>query len=391
VFSSANCLSWATTACSAALLAACSPHAPAPPELPTALTDISTGALVVARAVRAGDSLLIVHAARDSRDITQSALPRDNSGLIGRNHEWGEMYAARFQLGTGGALRVALTSPLAAPQLRRESQLALSGVEAGLQGMDAAGRLQARVPVSVSMGREATPVDVASGAAFYLGDACLGILALEASPDRDAIADAKRRQIVRAKLTRSARWLTTQSATLFDADQRAPNRLLFDARAFIACGVLADDSSARAAADVFLAEFGRSVAPGRWFIEENGWDTSYQAVSLDIGMDVVALLPAGPARESLAEDLVRGGSWLASRVRADGRVDSGGNTRTCAGGESFFGAPKTLALPSVVIGLARVAVLGTESLNLGLLGASRRVSSWARANPDANSCFEGIS
>jgi hypothetical protein len=182
--------------------------------------------------------------------------------------------------------------------------------------------------------------------------------------------------------------LHAQSQILFDGDRNAPNRLLFDARAFLACGTIAEDASLRAAASQFVAEFVRSATSDGWFLEGGGWDTSYQAVSLDIGMDVVSLLPSGSARSELEASLGRGAAWLAARVLPDGRVDSQGNRRTCSGGESFLGEPKQVALTSVVLGLARVAVARSASADSGLLAASRLVSGWARANPGGNSCFE---
>ncbi|WP_353268324.1 hypothetical protein [Gemmatimonas sp.] len=228
---------------------------------------------------------------------------------------------------------------------------------------------------------------MASGAAFYLGDACIGLLALEAAPERDAIVPAARRRALRDRLVHSVRWLATQATLLMDGDRRAPNRLLFDARAYLACGWLAGDASIRAAADPFIAEWRRSTTPGGWFLEDDGWDTSYQAVSLDIGMDVAALLRTDAVRLALLADLVRGGRWLAGRVLPDGRVNSQGNARTCDGGESFLGAPKGLAVNSVVIGLARVAVSGGAAIDAGMLDASRRVSGWARRNPAVDPCY----
>jgi len=366
---------------------ACASAEPVPLTAPPTTGDIAASTRIVARAVRASDSLLMVFATQDARDIAQAGVPLDASGLIGRNREWGAMYAARFQLGTGAAFRVALTlMPVAdAPTARA----ALTGIEAGLQGMDTEGRLAARLPLSVSMGREAAPIDIASGAAFYLGDACLGLLSLEAAPERDAIATSERRGVLRARLVQSIRRLTSQSTVLLNGDRRAPNRLLFDARAYLACGTLADDNSIRSVADAFIAEWQRSVAVGGWFLEDDGWDTSYQAVSLDIGTDVATLMPTA-VRTALFADLTRGAGWLAARVLPDGRVESAGNTRTCGGGESFLGTPKSLAMTSVVIGLAKVAVVGTATVNASLLDASRRVSGWARRNAGVDPCFAGI-
>ena len=357
--------------------------------VPTVPDDVSAATKVVAGAVRVADSLLVVHAGRDAREIAKAGLPRDQSGLIGRNREWGQMYAARFQMGTGAALRMALTTASSADGAR-DAQLAMTGIEVGLQGMDAIGRPLTKLPLSVSMGREAAPIDIASGAAFYLGDACLGLLALEAAPERSVLVSTARRRELRAKLVHSIRWLTSQSSLLLDGDRSAPNRLLFDARAYLACGALADDSTIRAVSNLFIDKFRKSVTPAGWFLEANGWDTSYQAVSLDIGMDVAVLLAEGTTRTGLVTDLLRGSAWLVTRVAADGRVESRGNTRTCSGGEAFLDTPKSLALTSVVIGLARVAVIGAAPVDASSLDASRRVSGWARGNSGVNPCFEGI-
>ena len=368
-------------------LLGCSSGANSPVGVPAVNAELPASARVLARDIRAADSLLLVHATRDVREIAQAALPRDASGLIGRNREWGAMYAARFQLGTGGALRIALTLPSSADS-ERDARAALIGVEVGLQDMHASGQLAANVPPSIAMGRSPAPIDIASGAAFYLGDACLGLLALDAAPARDAIASNERRKLTRTRLVQSASWLRTQANLLLNGDKQAPNRLLFDARAFLACGVLAGDSTLLATGMGFVAEFRRSVTPEGWFLEGTGWDTSYQAVSLDIGMDVVLLLPSGPVRTGLRDELRRGGIWLQSRVHPDGRVNSRGNARTCGGGESFLGTPKGLAVKSVVSGLVRVAVLGGPSVDSIMLDASRRVSGWARENGSSNGCFE---
>jgi hypothetical protein len=350
-------------------------------------TELSSEAVNIGRDVRAADSTLLLYSAREAQAVARAGLPPDARGLIGRNREWGEMYAARFQMGAGGALRMALLSS-AFTSNARDVQLGFAGVEAGLRDMDAQGRPSARVPLSVSMGREPTPIDVASGAAFYLGDACLGMLALEAAPDRDQLVPADRRRRARTELARSIRWLTSQATLLMNGDADAPNRLLFDARAYLACGALANDASVGAAAGRFVQSFRAAVTPAGWIREGNGWDTSYQAVSLDIGMDVAAVLPPSAARSALLVDLTRSAAWLATRVQSDGRVDSAGNSRTCSGGESFFGSPKTLAVNSVVIGLARVAVLGGRTVDSSILDASRRTAAWRWQHPDADTCFE---
>ncbi len=141
-----------------------------------------------------------------------------------------------------------------------------------------------------------------------------------------------------------------------------------------------------AAADAFVQRAMALQSPEGWFVEGDGWDTNYQAVALEIGADVHALLPEGGTREALGASLVAAARWLTARIDAEGRVDSRGNRRTCGGGESFLGTPKSLSLPSVLVGLGRVTtsvgpVDGAES-------AVRRVSAWALRHPQSDPCFE---
>ncbi len=349
---------------------------------PEAAAEIAPAARTAALALRHGDSVIVARMADDARAIAAAGLPRSSDGLIGGNRDWGAMYAARFQMGTGAALRVALQGGGTSDVLA-----AFGGIEVGLQCMAPSGALAARLPLTVSFGREPAPIDVASGAAFYLGDACLGLLALEADPARDRLVPAARRRAVRGELAVAARWLATQSTVLLAGDAGAPNRLLFDARALAGCGLLTDDATVRTAANTFVSAWQQLVDPAGWFNEGGGWDTSYQAVSLDIGMDVAMILPDGGPRASLLTGLRSGGAWLGARVRADGRVNNAGNRRTCEGGESFLGEPKSLALTSVVMGLAKVALIGgTGPADATLFDAARRVATWARANPMTDPC-----
>lgn len=314
--------------------------------------------------------------------LAVAGTPPPGERLIGRNRQWGEMYASRFQMGTGTAHRLLL-----AAGARAEAQRAFDGVEAGFSTMETSGRLPARVPPSVSMGQSMSDADVASGAAFFLGDACTALLALSVQPDGGSWIAPSRQAEVQAKAVRSASWLDTQASLLLAADAAAPNRLLFDARALLACTALAPDGTLRRSAETFVQRALQLQSPEGWFVEGGSWDTNYQAVALEIGADVHAVMPDGATRDALAAALARGAAWLTSRVDADGRVDSRGNRRTCSGGESFLGTPKSLSLPSVVTGLGRVTASVREVP--GALTAVQRVFRWAVANPEQDPCFEG--
>lgn len=335
----------------------------------------------IARAVRASDLAFTLRFPSEALELAQAGLPRAGEVLIGRNRSWGRMYASRFQMGTGTALRTTLAQSRAADAAR-----AFDGVEAGFSNMDTSGRLPASVPISVSMGASPRESDVASGAAFFLGDACSALLSLSVSPGAADVVAMARQQLVQQRAARSISWLRAMASTLQTADAAAPNRLLFDARAFLACGRLTPQPEIAGVADAFVRRALALQAPDGWFDESGGWDTSYQAVTLEIGTDVHSLLTAGALKDSLGNALQSGSEWLTSRIDEEGRVNSTGNRRTCSGGESFLGTPKQLSIASVITGLARVtshvrAVDGAEA-------AARRVVAWARQHPDGDPCFE---
>jgi hypothetical protein len=79
-----------------------------------------------------------------------------------------------------------------------------------------------------------------------------------------------------------------------------------------------------------------------------------------------------------------GAIWLGNRIMADGRLDSTGNTRTCAGGESLLGTEKKVWPPGVDGALIYAAELRSNS---DMKAAAARLSTWARANPRADPCF----
>lgn len=203
-------------------VAACAgaPESPPPSTYVAPPFDAATAALV-----RRADSIFTNAFPNEAPRLTEAALPRQGEALIGRNREWGRMYAARFQMGTGSALRVALAAGRAA-----EARRAFEGVEAGFSTIEANGRLPASVPLSFSLGAAPSETDVASGAAFFLGDACLGLLALEASPIAGEVASSERRERARARAARAITWLVDAAPLLAAGDAGAPNRLLFDAR-----------------------------------------------------------------------------------------------------------------------------------------------------------------
>jgi hypothetical protein len=119
-------------------------------------------------------------------------------------------------------------------------------------------------------------------------------------------------------------------------------------------------------------------------VEQGGHDTSYQAVSVRLALDILLSGYAGDDAPALRMAWLGGADWLAARIMANGRIDSTGNTRTCGGGEAFLGRRKMVSPPSIYAALIYAAELQDDP---AYLAAASRLSAWATANPRANPCY----
>lgn len=311
--------------------------------------------------------------------IAQPGISRRPDGLIGRNAEWGALYAPRFQMGSGYAVRVALQ----ADDVRMLDR-AFRALQAGVEGISDDGEVLADVPAELKPSPDAQPSDAdrASGAAFFLSDACTALLALRAMPqtslDETVITQVEERLLL------ALDWLESYAEVLAQADRAAPNRLLFNALAFQACGALSDAPDAyHAVAQAFVGQALELLDTSGYFIEGGGWDTNYQAVALRVGNDL--LLAGFDDPDGLLSDgLNRAAAWLADRIDRAGRVNSAGNERTCWGQETFLGAEKSLSLVDVFLGLSYRA-LDTDDTTFR--AAAERVLTAYQANPRADPCY----
>ncbi len=309
--------------------------------------------------------------------LAGKGIAKNKSGLLGRNHKWGKLYSPRFQLGAGKALRITLV----AGDMGRAKKAYL-GIRKGTEAISENGYVRTTIPAKIARGRSLSEGDIASAAAFYLGDACLGIIAMEAIVDVKKVANKRSRKMTKKALKRGIVWLLSQQEVLMKYDHHAPNRLLFDALAFQACGVLAHNEPSIKAASTFVQNAIQLLNPEGYFLEGGGWDTSYQAVAINVGKDV---LLAGFQSTELESSLFKAAVWLERRIDNSGRVNSSGNKRTCEGGESFLGKPKKIALDDVFMSLA---YLGTMKHDQKLIDAAKRISQWYTKNPGSDPCFQ---
>ena len=293
------------------------------------------------------------------RAIAESIGRPDAQGLIGRNRTWGGLYSVRFQYGAGRALRYGL-----AVRDETVARVAAAALMAGLESAEADGSFPLSLPDSIANSARPGVSDQASAAAFFLSDVCPALI----------IAGADERQT--DYIRRAMRWLANNQDRLLYKDRKAPNRLLINALAFHACGLLIHDETFTQQAEQFVeAALGFAKTDGI-FIEAGGSDTSYQAVSLVAALDLLALGYQGENAARLEARWRKGSAWLAGRIADDGRLDSSLNTRTCTR-ETFVGRPKEVDVREVFRALAYAeAVSGRFSDKLTTFKA------WLETRPD---------
>lgn len=166
---------------------------------------------------------------------------------------------------------------------------------------------------------------------------------------------------------RAMAWLSANRSALVAAAQSAPNRLLFDAAAFILnARVLGDPSLLPTGYDFVRRGLAMQLADGS-FVEGGGYDSSYQATSLGL-LAVIIPFIADPEVQALVKSALWSGlAWEKTRILPTGEVLVDGNARTGMGQESLLGKPKEVNYAEVAFALifAGKALPDPEAAQLG--------------------------
>lgn len=310
--------------------------------------------------------------------ITNKYIPKDDTYLLGRNFKWKKLYSPRFQMGAGRAIRIALSKD----DIERSFK-AYMAIIVGTESIDHAGRVKSSIPKNFGKLKLA---DELSAASFYLGDSCQAFLHVEKHKQKNIIIKNNSHHIkIKEKVLKAILWLEHHSETLKTYDLSAPNRLLFDARAFYSCGLLFNNKKLLLTGSNFTDLAIKSLSNDGYFIEKMGWDTSYQAVAINVGIDI---LLSGIENKKLENALNKASLWLSDRINNHGNVNSYGNKRTCADKEEFFNVPKQVAIDEVFLALAYT---GTQTKNTYMLKKAENIVNMYKKNPKADPCsFEKI-
>lgn len=272
--------------------------------------------------------------------VTGLAKEPTAEGALGRNKEG--YFHVRFQLDIGF---------LAAFALKFESEEALEkfilASEYSYAHQKPTGDFELIIPENLKTQGMPTEGDLTSGISFFLASLGSSLVALEQTPwfTNQAPGSLKQRLIeLNDKIQLSLDYLKSKKEVLLTYDNDAPNRLFFDAMAFYSLGYYLNDENAKTIGLEFIElALSKQNAAG-YYVEAGGFDSSYNGVSLKLGMILLGIIPENEAIYTrLKKSLSCCAEWQSSRILSSGEISSIGNTRVYPGGEKFLGEEKEMA------------------------------------------------
>jgi len=264
--------------------------------------------------------------------IVKTTAP-DSQGLMGRNHSWKKLYAARFQMNAGYGLRIA--HAYKSEKYIKDFSKALV---LPFKFLEKHNYLPEEIPVNVlGKGKNLSPILKHSANAFFLSDVCSALLVYKKYSKQELI-DTNLIKVAIDQLLKAKK-------ELLKYDEHAPNRLLFDGMAFYSCGKLLEYQDSIESADEFISKAIFLIQSDGSFLEGNGSDTSYHSVATRLSIELAAL---GYSKYNIIEKSKKALNWLADHVDENGRLDSSKNTRTCNERESFIKRKKDVDIRNVI-------------------------------------------
>lgn len=247
----------------------------------------------------------------------------DARGFIGYHKEQGTWYQAGYQ--RGGA-RHFFGGIIAGDRARMEAGWKAIAVTFEHQVEDG-GFLSLQRPNM----KAPTFDDRVETAYFFLQALNHALLVLRDSPFEPEYRE--RVAALRPKIVRATEFVLSGYDGLVRRVGHTANRLFIAAKAIGMAGVLFDEDRYRVAARKLAALALERRDAGGVFIERDGRDSSYNAVSILMGQELALYLPSPELDAAFKRAMI----WQLSRIAPDGEVLVEGNTRTGLGQESGRG------------------------------------------------------
>jgi len=154
----------------------------------------------------------------------------------------------------------------------------------------------------------------------------------------------ERINMLKNKLLLAGNYLYQNKTVLMEYDKNAPNRLLFDALAFYSLSSVVTQESWKQLSFELIGSVTQKQNETGFYIENDGYDSSYNGVSLKLAGILLALLPDGESiKNELSRSVYCACAWQVSRVLPSGEISTEGNERVYPGGELFLGEEKQMA------------------------------------------------
>lgn len=215
----------------------------------------------------------------------------------------------------------------------------IKAIEYGFQFQEADGHF--------SNGHGLTALEAISADAFFIQAVGHAALAVKQSPYNDVFSP--RFNALSDEIGLSLNWLNQNKNELISQDNGVPNRLLFDANAFILNGIFLNRNDLIAIGKKFANAALDLQRDDGVFIENNGHDSSYQATSI-LNLEFLWLYTDDTQLKNRAyTSLNKAVEWEKTRINAEtGEVSVEGNTRTGSCQELFLGECKMVSYPEVI-------------------------------------------
>ena len=195
-----------------------------------------------------------------------------------------------------------------------------------------------------------TKADLKSGAIFFLSSFSLSLVILSQSEWFKNLPNASiylnKMNEYKSKLAKALDNIIDDKQTLIEYDKNYTNRLFFDALAFIAGANIISQNSEKylTQGEEFLSLGLKNQQNQGYFLEKNGFDSSYQGVSLNLLYYIYSLKP----NDILWKNISCAQEWLSNKVKSGGKIETEGNSRVGGdGNEAFLGQTKTVAAKDV--------------------------------------------
>lgn len=288
----------------------------------------------------------------------------NRDGALGRNKNG--YFHVRFQLNMTGLTDYAF---------KFQNELALhkfmDNLNYSFSHQDQSGGFYLKLPKNmINSPNYQPPYDaiLASGTAFFAYSLGISLNSLNQSDwfnNSTSLGGIRRDiQLLKPNFRHMLNYLKEKVGLLKEIDSNAPNRLLFDAIAFYGLGKYLNDKSAMDIGTIFTKKAISQINKDEgYFIEGDGWDSSYNGVAIKLAFELITLLE--PSDEELKSELNLAATcatfWQKTRISASGEISAEGNTRVYLGGEKFLGNEKAVDVMETVKGFYYMSTLSSDN------------------------------